>query len=132
MWTGLRGVGLRWGAVLVGAAGTLGCSPEQLQLAEQCPSPESGQATVAGDQSTQPSGTFGTTCAPCDDEDQPELDDRGCPVFVTAASCGGDVCIGSVRIPRQASDGGALDGGAGPTADGGASDEDGGEEDSGA
>ena len=102
------------------------CSEERV-LGEQCPGPFSGNATIApyADGGEPGLGTvFGTHCAPCD-EGEPELDADGCPVFVTFASCGGDICIGPRLIalddePPSTDDGGGDDAGAEPDeADGG-------------
>jgi hypothetical protein len=107
------------------------CKEDRL-VGERCPSPHlpDGGATLA--RGAEPSGFYGTSCAPCED-DSVRLDARGCPIYVTFESCGGDVCIGGVPVSQ-----GRPDAGAGEDAsideDGGAGEDDAGtsEEDAGA
>jgi hypothetical protein len=80
------------------------CSDDKLVLGEQCPSPFSGNASIAAGDAGSDGGTplYGTSCAPCDGTGL-ELDSDGCPVFVTFESCGGDICIGH-QLLRQPPD----------------------------
>jgi hypothetical protein len=104
------------------------CKEDRL-VGERCPSPylADGGATLA--RGAEPSAFYGTSCAPCD-ENRIRLDDRGCPIYVTFDSCGGDVCIGGVPVSRELPDAGED---ASVDEDGGALDEDAGtsEEDAG-
>jgi len=107
----------RWlAAALLVAAPGLGCS-ERLVLGEQCPSPEISEDLPALDGGP---AVYGTSCAPCDRE--PEVDDQGCPRYVTFASCGGPICVGNIMIAPTPE----PDADAGADADGGVSEEDGG------
>ena len=106
---------IRWGSrllVWVAVGTVLGACSERRIIGEQCPSPFSGHATIEGDAGD--AVIYGTSCAPCD-KPHPKLDARGCPIFVTFESCGGDICAGGVRISRidagTEEDGGAEDGG---------------------
>ncbi|MGD8860340.1 MAG: hypothetical protein PVI30_10020 [Myxococcales bacterium] len=72
----------------------VGCS-EEVVLGEQCPSPVTGEATVdslADGGVAPPEVFYGTSCAPCD-SDEVRLDEHGCPIYVTFATCGGDICV---------------------------------------
>lgn len=80
-----------------------GCSTERRVLGVQCPSPYAPGATHLGD--AGPGGVYGTSCAPCDDA-RVRLDARGCPVYVTFESCGGDVCVGGVPVRELDEDAG--------------------------
>lgn len=110
----------------------LGACTEDRVVGERCPNPffEDGGATLG--RGAEPSSFYGTSCAPCDG-DPIRLDARGCPIYVTFESCGGDVCIGNVLVRQGIGDAG-LDAAAGGDEDGGASDDDGGasQEDAGA
>ena len=75
------------------------CS-KQLQLGEQCPAPGTPGSSVAPDSGTG-NIVFGTRCAPCDEPVR--YDKHGCPKYVTWASCGGDICIGSSLVPAPSS-----------------------------
>jgi hypothetical protein len=96
------------------------CSSEQRLLGERCPNPyvSNSSATLAAD--AGPSALYGTSCAPCDDA-EPRLDRRGCPIYVTFESCGGDICLGRVRVMAPDDGDAGTDGD-----DSGASEEDGG------
>jgi hypothetical protein len=113
--------------LLVWQLAAVGCK-KTVPLGKQCPSPASGRASVVGDpEEVQPA--YGTTCAPCDDGDEVELDADGCPVYVTFESCGGDVCLGPVRVPEPSLDAGMMTGdaaGDAATEDAAADEEDGG------
>jgi hypothetical protein len=108
-------------AVVAGA-----CSSEERVLGERCRNPyeEDSGATRSDGAAID---FYGTSCAPCDADDI-RLDARGCPIYVTFESCGGDICLGDVpvRLTPQAEDAG-IDDDAGTDEDGGS-----GEEDSGA
>jgi hypothetical protein len=96
------------------------CSSGERVLGERCPNPyveDSGASVPDG----APSEFYGTSCAPCDG-DEIRLDARGCPIYVTFESCGGDVCLGGLPV-TSGPDG---DDDAGSDDDGGASEEDGG------
>jgi hypothetical protein len=108
------------------------CKEDRL-VGERCPSPHlpDGGATLA--RGAVESGFYGTSCAPCEG-DRIRLDDRGCPIYVTFESCGGDVCVGGVPVSRGLPDAGAR-ADADIDEDGGAIEEDAGtseEEDAGA
>jgi hypothetical protein len=87
------------------------CSSEKVVLGEQCPSPLDSRATIdPGMAVVADAGTdagvpvvYGTSCAPCEGS-KPRLDSRGCPIFVTFESCGGDICFGSQRVTRSEPD----------------------------
>ena len=85
------------------------CTDDEVIVGSQCPSAPSGRATLAKD--AGPALLYGTSCAPCAG-DKVTLDVHGCPVLVTWASCGGDICVGHQLLPRPSLDGG-------PSADGG-------------
>jgi hypothetical protein len=108
------------------AIGAAACSSEQRVVGERCPNPyvEDTSASFAPDAGL--SEFYGTSCAPCDRPGR--LDDRGCPIYVTFDSCGGDVCLGGVRVRRgEVSDEDAgSDVDSGVEDDAGASEEDGG------
>jgi hypothetical protein len=89
------------GLALVGA-----CSGERAILGEQCPKPGTRGATLAKDAGR--AEIYGTTCAPCTGKTR--FDAQGCPIYVTWASCGGDICIGSEVIPEPKPDGGGDSG----------------------
>ena len=117
-----RSVGcLACAALVVVLAGA--CSNKQVVVGEQCPGPYSGHATLAIKDAGKAS-VFGTSCAPCK-ADAVRLDKRGCPIFVTFDSCGGDICVGDLRISRRV-DAGAGEQDAGWEGDAGGSEEDGG------
>ena len=109
---GIRGLGSIAASAL--ACWCLGaCSSEDVVVAEQCPSPRDSRATVdpgmdggaaAGSDAGLPL-VYGTSCAPCDGS-EPRLDSRGCPIFVTFDSCGGDICLGSVLVTQPEADAG--------------------------
>jgi hypothetical protein len=90
------------------------CSSEDVVVAEQCPSPFDSRATIDPPMAAQMDGgadagmtlIYGTSCAPCEGS-KPRLDARGCPIFVTFESCGGDICIGSGLVTRPDADAGA-------------------------
>jgi hypothetical protein len=96
--------GSRIGRVVVIGGVLLGCAGERHVLGAQCPSPYSEGATRAHD--AGPHAVYGTSCAPCDTGGV-RLDVRGCPVYVTFESCGGDLCLGSVRLRDIDKDAGA-------------------------
>jgi len=85
-------------ALLLGA-----CTDDKVTVGSQCPAAPSGRATLAPD--AGPSLVYGTHCAPCDSAEK--LDAHGCPVLVTWASCGGDICIGKQLLPQPVLDAGA-------------------------
>jgi hypothetical protein len=99
--------GLRWSAVWALACCWClgGCSDEKVVVAEQCPGPHDSRATIDPGMAAPVDGgldaglaeVYGTSCAPCEGS-EPRLDARGCPIFVTFESCGGDICFGSVRV----------------------------------
>jgi hypothetical protein len=99
------------------------CSSDERVLGERCPNPytEDSDATRSDGATTD---FFGTSCAPCDADDI-RLDDDGCPIYVTFESCGGDICLGDVRVrlTPEVQDGG-VDEDAGADEDGGPSEED--------
>jgi hypothetical protein len=78
------------------------CSDDEVVVGEQCPSPYSGNASVEPGDAGSDAGAriYGTSCAPCADSEV-ELDAKGCPVYVTFASCGGDICLGSQLIRQR-------------------------------
>jgi hypothetical protein len=89
------------------------CSSEDVVVAEQCPSPLDSRATIdqgmdggldAGSDAGRPL-VYGTSCAPCEGS-KPRLDSRGCPIFVTFESCGGDICFGPALVTRPEVDAG--------------------------
>lgn len=82
------------------------CVDDERVVGEQCPSPYARGASRMHD--AGPNAVYGTSCAPCDPEDV-RVDARGCPVYVTVESCGGDVCIGRVRLRQADEDAGADD-----------------------
>jgi hypothetical protein len=89
-------VSSRWfAAALLAATASSSCS-DRLVLGDQCPSPELSESAPGLDGGSVIYG-YGTSCAPCDRE--PELDDQGCPVYVTFESCGGPICIGNIMLP---------------------------------
>jgi hypothetical protein len=102
------------------------CSSENVVVAEQCPSPFDSRATIApgmdgGSDAGSDAGlplVYGTSCAPCEGS-KPRLDSRGCPIFVTFESCGGDICFGPALVTRPDADAGAdsLDTDAGDAAE---------------
>lgn len=112
----------------LGMALVLSACTEDRVVGDRCPSPyvPDGGATLA--RGAGRSDFYGTSCAPCDG-DTLRLDAHGCPVYVTFQSCGGDVCIGGVRVREGLPDAGldgAIDEDGGADDDGGASEEDGG------
>ena len=102
-----------WGAaVLLGGCLVAGCGDE-VQVGALCPSPylPGGGATVEpGPDGGTTSILYGTSCAPCAPDDDVHLDDRGCPIYVPAAACGGAVCLFGQEISLVS--GGADDAGA--------------------
>jgi hypothetical protein len=84
------------------------CTDDEVVVGSQCPAAPSGDATLAD--GAVPSLIHGTSCAPCEG-DKPTLDPHGCPVLVTWASCGGDICIGQQLVPQPVLDAGGADGG---------------------
>ena len=88
------------------------CSGDRAVLGEQCPHPNAPGATLA--KGAGRSEVYGTSCAPCGRK--PRFDEQGCPVYVTWASCGGDICIGGALVERPKPDAGSD---AGPDADAG-------------
>jgi hypothetical protein len=89
-------------ALVVVAALLCACSAKHFVVGEQCPSPLSGDAAIAGGDAGG-NVLFGTSCArktgsPCGGVTR--LDKRGCPIFVTFDTCGGDICLGDQLIPR--------------------------------
>lgn len=107
--------GSRWLLVLGLLAA---CEGDPAILGDQCPNPGARGSSLARDAGS--SNVFGTSCAPCKPT---RYDEQGCPIYVTWASCGGDICIGSRVIPVPRGDAGPGDGGSGDE-DAGASDED--------
>ena len=87
---------------------------EHLRVASLCPSPYTGQATIdPGPDGSTESRRYGTSCAPCDPAATVRFDRHGCPIYVTAESCGGDVCLfGELISPSAEDDAGLDDGGA--------------------
>jgi hypothetical protein len=85
------------------------CSSEDVVVAEQCPSPLDSRATIdPGMDAGLDAGValiYGTSCAPCVGGTQ-RLDSRGCPIFVTFESCGGDICFGPTLVTRPEIDAG--------------------------
>jgi hypothetical protein len=124
--TSARGIrGLRSIAASALACWCLGaCSSEDVVVAEQCPSPLDSRATIdpamdGGSDAGADAGVarvYGTSCAPCEGS-TPRLDSRGCPIFVTFDSCGGDICFGPALVTRPEADAGTdpLDTDAGDT-----------------
>ena len=109
------------GAVLCSIAATTwlavasGCSDAKVITGEQCPGPYNTGATLASPDAGS-AEIYGTSCAPCEGAD-PQLDAKGCPIFVTFESCGGPICLGLLtfrKVLPPAEDGG------GPDDDGGA------------
>ena len=85
-----------------------GCGSDKILVGVQCPSPYTDNASYApGVDLGVPIYFFGTSCAPCDGEPL-ELDDQGCPIYVTPQSCGGNVCLlgAELRTPSDMDDGG--------------------------
>ena len=122
--TPARGIGGLWsiGALALVCWGLGACSSEQVVVAEQCPGPRDSRATVdpaidAGADAGVPL-VYGTSCAPCEGS-TPRLDARGCPIFVTFDSCGGDICLGPALVSRSEADAGSepLDTDAGDVAE---------------
>lgn len=96
----------------------VGCG-EDVRVGAQCPSPYVGGATIEPGPDGGTLGiVYGTSCAPCDGDSTVRVDDRGCPVYVTPASCGGDVCLFGRLVVLVGDDAGAT---------GDAGEEDGGE-----
>jgi hypothetical protein len=108
-------------AALVALAGA--CSNKQVVVGEQCPGPYSGHATLA--KNAGKASVFGTSCAPCK-ADSVRLDKNGCPIFVTFGSCGGDICVGDLRISPPPPNAGMGEQDAGWEGDAGGGEEDGG------
>jgi hypothetical protein len=114
-----------WGAVTLLLLG-VGCSDE-VEIGRQCPSPVTGEATVdpLPDGGVAPPEIFyGTSCAPCEG-DAVRTDERGCPIYVTFATCGGgDICVDGRQFqfrPSSGDDDAGVgdDAGAGPDQDAG-------------
>lgn len=101
----LRPVALRLSLVCALGAG---CTNDRVELGEQCPSPDNPSATTERGMDAGLPLIYATSCAPCDDP-QPRLDARGCPIYVTFESCGGDICVGRVRFSPPSLDAGHGD-----------------------
>lgn len=99
--------------------GCLAACGEDVRVGAQCPSPYVGGATIEpGPDGGTLALVYGTSCAPCDGDSTVQVDDRGCPTYVTPASCGGDVCLFGRLVVLDVDDAGS---------DGDAGEEDGGE-----
>lgn len=87
---------------------------EDVRVGGQCPSPYVGGATIdPGPDGGTLSPVYGTSCAPCDgDDDRVRVDPRGCPIYVTIESCGGELCLFGQPVVVDWDDAGADDGGA--------------------
>jgi hypothetical protein len=105
-------------AIALLAIATISCSDDKVTLGAQCPSPRSEDASVEGDAGAGPSAIYGTSCAPCI-AGRARVDARGCPMFVTFESCGGDICLGGQRVSRAADADAGSDGDAGAAEDAG-------------
>lgn len=83
---------------------------QDVRVGVLCPSPYAGRATVdpSPDGSTA-SQVYGTSCAPCDPTARVRVDADGCPIYVTFASCGGDVCLFGELIQRSGVDDAGVD-----------------------
>ena len=95
-------------AVVVCAAWLASCDDE-VSAGRQCPTPYSGMATVEHPPDAGRASFYGTSCAPCDPNEELRLDEDGCPVFVTFAQCGGDVCLFGLRVAQPVTDAGIRD-----------------------
>lgn len=99
-----------------------GCSDAKVISGEQCPGPYSASATLASPDAGR-ADIYGTSCAPCEGAGT-QFDVKGCPIFVTFESCGGDICIGSKTVrkvlPPDDDDAGADDDGGAEQGDTGA------------
>ncbi len=102
----VRGMVWKVGVSSCAALALLGCDPDEVVVGERCPHPSTGRATIVGGQEAA-DGIYGTGCAPCD-ESPPEFDARGCPIYVTFESCGGNICIGDVELQLNDDDAGAT------------------------
>jgi len=98
------------------------CSSEERVLGERCRNPYTQDDDVTLSDGGG-SDFFGTSCAPCDADDI-RLDDEGCPIYVTFASCGGDICLGDVPVTMTPEVDAGVDDDAGADEDGGPSEED--------
>jgi hypothetical protein len=103
MRSGVRSDWGHWASACAAALVLCACTDDDVTLGSQCPSGSSGRATLA--EGAAPSPVYGTSCAPCDVDDI-QLDAKGCPVLVTWASCGGDICVGGQLLPMPQLDAG--------------------------
>jgi hypothetical protein len=74
------------------------CSRKQIVVGSQCPSPYGKNASYAAGVA-RGAALYGTSCPPCT-ASRIKLDKRGCPIYVTFDSCGGDICLGDQRLER--------------------------------
>ena len=99
----------RLAATLLLCVTAAGCSDHKVLVGVQCPSPyyTTNASYAPGVDLGAPTHFYGTSCAPCDREPL-ELDDQGCPIYVTPQSCGGNVCLlgAELRPPPDMDDGG--------------------------